>query len=130
MIDWRIQRSVENAVSGYEDTSGNVSREEADRRRAVANAITAEIAADEALGAVVSRADAETDIATYCQVLKTGLSNMASKIAARATALTNAAEIEDMIHAELNRGYAAADAEIATRWPGTGEPWNESDGQA
>lgn len=47
VIDWRIQRAVENAVSGYEDESGKISREEADRRKAVANAITAEIGADD-----------------------------------------------------------------------------------
>lgn len=123
VIDWRLQRAVENAVSGYADESGNVSKEEADRRRAVANAITAEIAADEALGAVVARAEAEADVATFCQVIKAGLSNMAAKIAARAATITSASEIEAMIHAELNRGYAAADAELAQRWPGTGDPW-------
>lgn len=116
VIDWRIQRAVENAVSGYEDTSGNVSREEADRRRAVANAITAEIAADEALRSVVSRHDAVADMATFCQVLKTGLANMAAKVAARATTMTNASEIEAMAQTEMNRAFTAAREEIALRW--------------
>lgn len=125
VVEWRISRAVRNAVATYEGEAGQITREEADRRRAIANAITAEISADEALGAVVARADAEADIATFCQVLKTGLSNTASKIAARAATMSSAPEIETMIHSELNRGYAAADAELAQRWPGTGEPWND-----
>lgn len=116
VIDWRIQRAVENAVSGYEDTSGNVSREEADRRRAVANAVTAEIGADEALKAVVARQDAMSDMAAFCQVLKTGLSNMAAKVAARATTITVASEIEGMVRTELNRAFGAAREELAIRW--------------
>jgi terminase small subunit / prophage DNA-packing protein len=130
VVEWRISRSVQNAVAGYQGDAAQITKDEADRRRAVANAITAEISADEALGAVVARADAETDLATFCQVLKTGLSNTASKIAARAATMTSAAEIEAMIHAELNRGYASADAELAQRWPGTGEPWNDGSREA
>ena len=122
VIEWRIQRAVENAVSGYEDESGNVSKDEADRRRAVANAITAEIAADEALRSVVSRHDAEACMAAFCQVLKTGLSNAGSKIAARATTITNAPEIEEMAQAELNRAFEGARSELAMRWSGAHEP--------
>ena len=124
VIDWKIQRAVESVAMSAGDDSSKARREDADCRRAVANAIVAEITADEALGGVVARADAEADIATFCQVLKTGLSNTASKIAARAATMSSAPEIEVMIHAEFNRGYAAADAELAQRWPGTGEPWN------
>ncbi len=127
VIDWRIQRAVENAVSGYEDTSGNVPREEADRRRAVANAITAEIGADEALKAVVARHDAVTDMAAFCQVLKTGLSNMAAKVAARATTITVASEIEAMVRTELNRAFVAAREELAIRWLGARAPDHDGD---
>lgn len=130
VIDWRIQRGIENAVSGYEDESGKVSREEADRRRAVANAITAEIAADEALRAVVSRHDAEACMAAFCQVLKTGLSNASSKIAARATTIINAPEIEEMTQAEMNRAFEAARSELAMRWSGGREPEDDDDGGA
>ena len=116
VIDWRIQRAVENAVMNAGDDSSKARREDADCRRAVANAIVAEINADEALKAVVSRHDVVADMATFCQVLRTGLSNMASKVAARATTMTNASEIEAMAKAEMNRAFTAAREEIAQRW--------------
>ena len=129
VVDWRIQRAVEDAVSGYEDESGKVSKDEADRRRAVANAITAEIAADEALHVVVARGDAEAAMAAFCQVLKTGLGNAASKIAARATTVTAAPEIEELAQAEMNRAFATARAELAARWAATRDPVDDGSGQ-
>ncbi len=114
--NWRLQTAVEDAVSGYQDESGQITKDEADRRRAVANAITAEIAADEALRHVVSRHDAEAAVAAFCQVLKTGLSNAASKVAGRATTITSAPEIETMVHLELNRAFATAKSELELRW--------------
>ena len=70
VVDWRLQRAVTDAVSGYQDESGKVTADEADRRKKLANAITAEITADEALRQVVSRHDAEAAMAAFCQVLK------------------------------------------------------------
>ncbi len=129
VIDWRLQRAVAEAVSGFQDESGKVSAEEADRRKKVANAITAEIAADEALRQVVSRHDAEAANAVFCQVLKTGLSNAASKIAGRATTITSAPEIETMVHLELNRAFATAKSDLDLRWGGRREPTDDGDGE-
>lgn len=121
VINWRVDRAVQEAVAGLQGEAGQISKDEADRRKAVANAISAEVAADEALRIVVSRHDAAADVAAFCQVLKTGLSNAASKMAARATTITNASEIEAMLQAEMNRAFAAAREEIATRWLGQGD---------
>jgi phage terminase Nu1 subunit (DNA packaging protein) len=129
VIDWRLQRAVTDAVSGYQDESGKVSAEEADRRKKVANAITAEIAADEALRQVVSRHDAEAANAAFCQVLKTGQSNAASKIAGRATTMTSAPEIETMVHFELNRALDTAKSELAIRWSVGRESSDDGDGE-
>ena len=128
VIDWRIQRAVENAVMNAGDDSSKARREDADCRRAVANAIVAEINADEALKAVVSRHDVVADMATFCQVLRTGLSNMASKVAARATTMTNASEIEAMAKAEMNRAFTAAREEIALRWFAGRDPDDDAGG--
>ena len=121
VIDWRLQRAVTDAVSGYQDESGKVSAEEADRRKKVANAITAEIAADEALRQVISLHDAEAANTAFCQVLRSGLSNAAAKIAGRATTITSAPEIQEMTEQELNRAFAAAKAELKIRWRGAGD---------
>src|SRR3954468_4009684 len=55
VVHWMIDRSVNAALAGLEDARGGITRDEADRRRASANAVSAEIQADEALGAVLSR---------------------------------------------------------------------------
>lgn len=132
VIDWKIQRAVENvAMSAGDDgtrDSSKARREDADCRRAVANAIVAEISADEALKAVVSRHDAVADMATFCQVLRTGLSNMASKVAGRAATMTNASEIEAMAKAEMNRAFTAAREEIARRWFAGRDPDDDAGG--
>lgn len=121
VVEWRMSRAVQNAVASCQGEAGQITKEEADRRRAVANAIRAEIDADEALRAVVSRQDAVTDMSTFCQVLKTGLSNMAAKVAARATTMSSATEIEELARGELNRAFVAAREEIALRWFGKRE---------
>ena len=95
----------------------------------MANAITAEIGADEALRQVVSRHDAEACVAAFCQVLKTGLGNAAAKIAGRATTITSAAEIEEMTKAELNRAFASAKSELEMRWSNKQEPDDDGDGE-
>ena len=117
VIEWRIAKAVENAVAGLGgDKGAAVSKDQADTRRAIAMAIKAEVEADEALKAVVYRHEVESDIASFCQTLRIGLGNASAKIAGRATSMTNAAEIEDLCHAELNRSFDGAKTELAERW--------------
>lgn len=116
IVDWLVARAVQSAVASYGGEVGRIDREEADRRRAVANAITAEIAADEALRTVTSTHEVQADVAAFCQSLKTGLGNASSRIASRAATMTNPSEIEDMAHVELNRAFDAAEAELDAGW--------------
>lgn len=115
--NWLVAQAVEEAVSQFADVeSGQVSKEEADRRRAVALAITAEVDAAEALDEVVSRQDAEADLAAFCLALKNGLATACAKIASRAASMGNAAEIQELCVDEINRAYGAAEAELSRRW--------------
>ncbi|PVE22843.1 Terminase small subunit (DNA packaging protein Nu1) [Microvirga sp. KLBC 81] len=120
VVDWRIQKAVADAVASLQGEVGRISREEADRRRAVAQAITAEVAADEALDRVVARADAESDLAGFCVVLKTGLANASAKIAARAASLTSPTEIQEICEREMNRAFEAAQGELKQQWAENG----------
>jgi hypothetical protein len=95
---------VETATSELVDEDGKTSKEEADRRRAVANAITAEVEVDEALKSVVSRFDAESAIADFCQALRAG-----AKIAGRAATMTKPGEIRDLCEAECNAHRTQSD---------------------
>lgn len=118
VIEWRIRVAVDDAVSGLQDPSGKISKDEADRRRAVAQAVVAEVEADEALKGVVSRYDAESVMADFCQALRSGLSNAGSKIAGRTAGMTDPNEIRDFCEAEINRAMEAAEADLSERWAG------------
>ncbi|WP_366656610.1 Terminase small subunit (DNA packaging protein Nu1) [Fodinicurvata sp. EGI_FJ10296] len=131
VVEWRVRTAVEDALSGYDDGADRISRDEADRRRAVAQAITAEVEADQALDQVVDRSDAEADIATFCAGLRAGLSNAAAKIASRTVTMESAPEIQDLVLGELNRAFDTAEAELAEQWalaaPEDGDPETTDD---
>lgn len=129
VIDWRIDQKAQDVAASLQGEAGQISKDEADRRKAVANAITAEVAADEALRVVVSRHDAAADVAGFCQVLKSGLSNAAAKIASRATTITNAPEIEEMVQAEMNRAFRSAREELLGRWLGERDEDDDGGGE-
>ncbi|KLK90303.1 hypothetical protein AA309_26600 [Microvirga vignae] len=106
--------TVEEAL--FDDETGRITKDEADRRRAVALAIIAEVDADEALNRVILREGAEADMAAFCIALKTSLTNAAAKIAGRAAIISSAPEIQELCEAELNRAFDVAQAELVTRW--------------
>lgn len=116
VVEWLVARAVEDAVASYEDESGKITLEEANRRRAVAQAIAAEVSADQALDLVVARGDVEADMAAFCVGLRTGLANATAKMAARAATMTSAPEIQEFCEAELNRAFETAQAELVARW--------------
>ena len=118
VIRWIRDSAIADAVGGVEDDDGKVSREEADRRRAVANAISAEVAADEDLKSVMSRFDGETILSDFCQALRSALSNTGAKIANRTAAMTRPAEIRDFCQGEINKAFGAAEADLRERWAG------------
>ena len=118
VVDWRIKTAVADAVSGIEGDDGRVSKDEADRRRAVANAISAEVAADEDLKSVMSRFDGEAMMSDFCQALRSALSNVGAKIANRTAAMTRPAEIRDFCQEAVNKAFGAAEADLRERWAG------------
>ena len=83
VIEWRLKDAAEEVTARFIRGDGSMPREEADRRRAVALARSAEIELDERLKAVASVEDTATDVTSFCQVLKNGLDSAAHKIASR-----------------------------------------------
>lgn len=116
VFQWRIDEAVSDAAAAYGRDGAEMSREEADRRRAVATAHIAEIDLDDRLRNTVSRADAAGLMADFCMALMTGISNGISKIAARASTMTNAAEIERMGKDEWNRAMRTAREDANRLW--------------
>ncbi len=116
VISWRIARERNDAVAGIGAGVETMTREEADRRRAIASMSLAEIEADTARGNVVLRSHVESDVTSFCAELHTGLGSASNRIAGRATSMTNATQIEDLCHAELNRAFQGARTVLAERW--------------
>lgn len=127
VIDWRIERAVADVANVTATAEGSITKEEADRRKAVAQAVVAEVEADEALKSVISRFDAEMLTADFCQALKSALSNVSTKVAGRAATMSDPNEIRDFTDAEVNRAYRAAHADLQERWNGGASKGDGSD---
>ena len=119
VFEWRIERRAAEVSAAFTGEGGLVSRDEADRRRALAQAIVAELDADDRLNTTVNRDDMLEDVAGFCHVLHSGLGNAASRIAARAATMASPAEIEDLAKSEMNRAFEAAEVELDQRWSTT-----------
>ncbi|MGF7175858.1 terminase small subunit [Azospirillum doebereinerae] len=113
---WLVDRAVADVAAGYEGEIGGITAEEAKRRKAVADAVVAEIGADEALDQVVNRHEAAADVASFCISLRTGLSNACAKFAGRAAAMTGAPEIQALAEKEINQAFDSARDDLAKRW--------------
>lgn len=116
VVEWRIEEKAKEVARRFEEAGAAGSREDAERRRAVALATLAEIELDERLGRVVLVSDAAEASASFVQVIRTGLANAAFKIAGRAASMGNPAQIQLMVEDELNRAFRAARAEYERKW--------------
>lgn len=113
---WLVERAVGDVATACDGPADAMTADDAKRRKAVADAVVAEIAADEALDAVVDRQEAAADIAAFCVALRAALSNACAKLAGRAAVMTGAPEIQELAETEINRAFGSARAELAHRW--------------
>lgn len=130
VMQWRTDRAVANAVAPFNGTAGDISKEEADRRRAVAVARMSEIDLDAKLLQVVHRDDVEEDFATYCRLIRQMGDNAFDKIAARCATMTSPHEIHAMCSAEWNKAHTFAQEELDRLWGLTKKGNHEGSNQA
>lgn len=116
VVGWLIARAAEDAAVTAGGEAGGITRDEADRRKAVAQAVAAEVTTAELLDDVVNRHEAAADIAAFAVALRTGLANVSGKIAGRAASMTVPTEIQEFVEAEMNKAFVAAQEELAARW--------------
>lgn len=116
IIDWLVSRAVEDAVASGGGDVSRISRDEAERRKAIAQAVREEVNTAELLDEVVNRHDAVADIAAFAVALRTGMANVCGKVAGRAATMTSAAEIQEFLEAETNKAFTEAQEELADRW--------------
>jgi phage terminase Nu1 subunit (DNA packaging protein) len=118
VFQWRLDRAVRDAVARTQTDGGQISKDEADRRKAVANALVAEVEADDVLKSVVSRADADSIVADFVTALRSGLTPAAANFAAATAHMTDPNKIRDFCEAEVNRSMQAAQAILDNEWAG------------
>ena len=116
VIEWRLKDAVEETIARFVTGDGDMSREEADRRRAVANAKVAEIELDDRLKSVVSVQHVNDDVTTFCNVLHIAMDNASHKIADRTSSITSAPEIREVCRSELNRALTGAKTALTEKW--------------
>jgi phage terminase Nu1 subunit (DNA packaging protein) len=119
VVEWRIKRAVDDAVGGLLSPDGKVSKDEADRRKAVAQARLAEVELDERIGAVILVADAQENSADFAQALRSGLDNVAVKCAGRTATMNDPNEIRQFIEDEINRAMRVAQQILREKWAET-----------
>ncbi|QAY95105.1 Terminase small subunit (DNA packaging protein Nu1) [Methylovirgula ligni] len=130
VVAWRIARAVDDAVSGLLSPDGKISKDEADRRKSVAQARMAEVDLDERLRAVVLVADANENMSDFAQALRAGLNNVAVKCAGRASLMNSPHDIRQLIEDEINRAMRVAQQLLNEKWAMTcrGEPPDDDAG--
>jgi len=120
IVQWLVDRAVADAVAAAGGDPNRISKDEADRRRALAQAVAEEVGTAQLLGDVINRHEAAADIAAFAVALRAGLANLSGKVAGRAAAMTVPAEIEVFIETELNKAFSAAQEELAEKWADAG----------
>ena len=101
VMQWRIKRAVADAVAKFDTPTGQITKDEADRRRAVAQAITAEVEADETLRSVVAVADAADQVAKEYAAVRAALLGLGARVSEAAAAATSAPAIQELVDAEI-----------------------------
>jgi terminase small subunit / prophage DNA-packing protein len=102
VFEWRLRTAFSDGCAAFQ-TSDEISKDEADRRKAVVNARLAEIGVDECLRNVVLVSDAEEMVADFCHALRSGLFEGAAKSRASASLMTDPGEIREFFESEINR---------------------------
>jgi excisionase family DNA binding protein len=106
VVEWARQKAIEESLQ-YAGVSGDgdeISKEEADRRKAVAQAALAEVELDEVKRAVVKVEDVAGIVAGEYAEVRSVLMNVPAKVAPTCAAHTKATEIQD----EIERAIADA----------------------
>lgn len=116
IIEWRIERAVDDAVAGFKTDDDKMSKDEADRRKAVAQAGLAEVDLEERRRTLMLVADAESILADFCQALKSGVDNGIVKTAGRAAVMSDPNEIREFFSREWNRSMKNAQQLLNEKW--------------
>jgi phage terminase Nu1 subunit (DNA packaging protein) len=114
--NWAIARAVADAATKTNDKEGNISKDEAERRKAIANAVIAEVEADDALKNVVSTSDAIELRDEFVGAIRKHVMLIPARTAERISTMSDPNAIRELIDAEFNVAFLAAQAALAAKW--------------
>lgn len=109
IMQWRVDQAVAQAVAAYASSGESIDIKEAQRRRAVADAIVAEIGADEALGQVVRVSDVAETVASEYVAVRSQLTGVGAKVAGRAATMNSPVEIQDLVDDAIRQSLDGLD---------------------
>jgi phage terminase Nu1 subunit (DNA packaging protein) len=117
---WREQRLVDEISAQFRDKTGATNEAGYRTRKAAADAIVAEIEAEEALRSVVDVEYVTQRISGFLADLRTKLSALGAKVAGRAATMTSAPAIKELIDQEIRESLRAVNG--AERIGTAGDP--------
>jgi terminase small subunit / prophage DNA-packing protein len=116
IADWAVERAAADAATQTSDKEGNISHAEADRRRAIAQAIVTEVEADDALKNVVSTSDAIELRDEFVGAIREQVMLIPARTAERIAAMKDPNQIRGLIEGEYNTAFLAAQAALTAKW--------------
>jgi phage terminase Nu1 subunit (DNA packaging protein) len=120
IADWCVERAVADVATKTNDKDGNISKDEAERRKAIANAVIAEVEADDALKNVVSTSDAIKLRDEFVDTIREQVMLIPQRTAERIAAMADPNAIRELIDAEFNIAFLAAQAALTAKWAPAG----------
>lgn len=109
VVAWREQRLIEEISAQYQDKTGATNEAGYRTRRAAADAVVAEIAAEEALRRVVDVDHVTGKLAGFLTALRARLTGVGAKVAGRAASISSAAKIKELIDQEIRESLRTID---------------------
>lgn len=109
VIRWREQRLIEEISAKYQDKGGATNEAGYRTRRAAAEAVIAEIEAENALQQVVDVEYVTQKLAQFLASLRARMTGVGAKVAGRAASMKSAAQIKELIDAEIRESLRTID---------------------
>lgn len=109
VIGWREQRLIEEISAKYQDKGGATNEAGYRTRRAAAEAVIAEIEAEETLHRVVDVEYVTQKLSQFLANLRTRMTGVGAKVAGRAASMKSPAQIKELIDAEIRESLRTID---------------------
>lgn len=109
VITWLRQRDIEEISAKYQEKGGLTNEAGYRTRKAAADAVIAEIEAEEALRRVVDVEYVAQKLSQFLSALRTRMTGVGAKVAGRAASMKSPAQIKELIDQEIRESLRTID---------------------